>query len=117
MHGLPAARAARIAVAAALLVVGLLSGALVYTTEASNDGPPVVTPPPCQSMESVNPGDGPTNATQSSDGKSEEGAPGLCLALVRSGGSSPAPVVNSTCAGLGATTITIQSHRGFGWVC
>jgi len=114
MRGL---HAARIAVAGALLLLGLMSGTLAYTAEASGGGTIIVTPPSCGGA-SENDSSGPSIASEQSDGKSEEGAPGLCQAMDRSGGRSPAPVSEDvTCAGVGADTITIQSHRGFGWVC
>ena len=92
-----------------------MSGVLADTVEASG-GVIIVTPPDCFGT-SANESTGPGTASDQSDGKSESGAPGLCMAMDRSNGKSPAPVTDVTCSGVSADTITIESRRGFGWVC
>jgi hypothetical protein len=99
------------------LLLGLVGAFSTRSAEAANQSGRdliVITCP----VDSENPGSGPQNASEASAGRSIEGGPALCLASTMSGGKTPLPPEGAgACLGTASELITIQSHRGFGWVC
>lgn len=100
---------------ALLLVGGFVIGLETAAAESSvAAGPPTTIVVCSPSPDSGAPATGPETASAASEGQSEEGGFGLCTAAISSDGRAPDPVTTGTCA---AGAITIQSHRGFDWVC
>src|SRR5215207_9209673 len=97
------AQAARVSVAVALVLLGLVSSSLSDTAKASPGGGPTILQ--CGGFTSDNPGVGPTTASGVSAGESESAVLGLCIAADQSNGQSPAPVTTGTCGSATADAI------------